>query len=44
MYGLKHKIQGNNMSVIDIGGSIREGEELDIRAVGNWLIENGSEI
>jgi len=44
MYGLKHKIQGNNMSVIDIGGNIREGEELDIRAVGNWLIENGSEI
>lgn len=32
------------MSVIDIGGSVREGEELDIRAVGNWLIEHGEEL
>lgn len=32
------------MSVIDVGGNVREGEELDVRAVGNWLIENGSEI
>ena len=32
------------MSVIDVGGSVREGEELDVRAVSNWLIENGSEI
>ncbi len=32
------------MSVIDVGGSVREGEELDVRAVGNWLIEHGAEI
>lgn len=32
------------MSVIDIGGNVREGEELDGRAVGNWLIEHGAEI
>lgn len=32
------------MSVIDLGGNIREGEELDTRAVSNWLVENGSEI
>ncbi|MQW92535.1 phosphotransferase [Acinetobacter wanghuae] len=32
------------MSVIDLGGSVREGEELDVRAVGNWLIEHGEEI
>ena len=32
------------MSVIDIGGAVREGEELDVRAVGNWLIEQGLEI
>ncbi len=25
------------MSVIDIGGEVREGEELDIGAVENWL-------
>ena len=39
-----NKIQGINMSVIDVGGNVREGEELDVRAVGNWLIENDSEI
>ena len=32
------------MSTIDLGGAVREGEELDVRAVGNWLIEHGSEI
>ena len=32
------------MSTIDLGGAIRAGEELDVRAVGNWLIEHGSEI
>ena len=32
------------MSVIDVGGSVRDGEELDVRAVGNWLIEHGEEI
>ncbi len=32
------------MSVIDIGGNVRNGEELDDRAVGNWLIEHGEEI
>ena len=32
------------MSTIDLSGAVREGEELDVRAVGNWLIENGSEI
>lgn len=25
------------MSVIDVGGEVREGEELDIGAVENWL-------
>ncbi|MDY6458457.1 phosphotransferase family protein [Acinetobacter faecalis] len=32
------------MSVIDIGGNVRNGEELDDRAVGNWLIEHGEDI
>lgn len=32
------------MSVIDVGSSVRNGEELDTRAVGNWLIEHGEEI
>lgn len=32
------------MPIIDVGGAVREGEELDIRAVNNWLIENGSHI
>ena len=32
------------MSVIDLGGNVREGEELDVRVVGNWLIENGEEL
>ena len=32
------------MSTIDLGGAVRAGEELDVRAVGNWLIEHGSEI
>ena len=32
------------MSIIDIGGEVREGEELDVRAVGNWLIENDVDI
>lgn len=39
-----YKIREKSMSVIDVGGNVREGEELDVRAVGNWLIENGSEI
>lgn len=26
-----------NMSVIDVGGEVRDGEELDIGAVENWL-------
>lgn len=25
------------MSVIDVGGEVRDGEELDIGAVENWL-------
>lgn len=32
------------MSVIDVGSQVREGEELDSRAVGNWLIEHGEEL
>ena len=32
------------MSVIDVAGHVRTGEELDIRAVGNWLIEHGEDI
>lgn len=32
------------MSAIDVGGNVRNGEELDARAVGNWLIEHGEEI
>ena len=32
------------MSIIDIAGQVREGEELDVRAVGNWLIENDVDI
>jgi len=26
------------MAVIDVGGKVREGEELDVRAIGNWLM------
>lgn len=29
------------MSVIDVGGEVREGEELDIGAVENWLKNQG---
>ena len=32
------------MSVIDVAGHVRHGEELDVRAVGNWLIEHGEDI
>lgn len=32
------------MAVIDVGGKVREGEELDVRAIGNWLIEHGENI
>ena len=29
------------MSVIDVGGSVREGEELDVQAVEEWLKSQG---
>lgn len=32
------------MSVIDVGGEVREGEELDIGAVENWLKNQGVEL
>ena len=31
------------MSVIDVGAEVREGEELDIGAVENWLKNQGVE-
>ena len=32
------------MSVIDVGGNVREGEELDVAAVENWLKQQGIEL
>ncbi|MGS0705263.1 phosphotransferase family protein [Acinetobacter sp. ANC 3781] len=32
------------MSVIDVGGNVREGEELDVTAVENWLKQQGIEL
>lgn len=32
------------MSVIDVGGEVRDGEELDIGAVENWLKNQGVEL
>ncbi|MFC6166454.1 phosphotransferase family protein [Acinetobacter terrestris] len=32
------------MSVIDIGGKVREGEELDVVAVENWLKQQGIDL
>lgn len=32
------------MAVIDVGGSVRAGEELDVQAVGNWLIGQGVQL
>ncbi|KGT46487.1 MULTISPECIES: phosphotransferase family protein [Acinetobacter] len=32
------------MAVIDVGGKIREGEELDIQAVTQWLQKNGVQL
>ncbi|MBP6113857.1 MAG: phosphotransferase family protein [Acinetobacter sp.] len=32
------------MSIIDVGGQVREGEELDIQAVTKWLLENGVDV
>ena len=32
------------MAVIDVGGQVRHGEELDIVAVENWLKEQGVEL
>lgn len=32
------------MSVIDVGGNVREGEELDVTAVENWLKKQGIEL
>ncbi|WP_425917488.1 phosphotransferase family protein [Acinetobacter sp. TSRC1-2] len=32
------------MSVIDVGGNVREGEELDVVAVGNWLKQQGIDL
>ncbi len=29
------------MSIIDIGGQVREGEELNVLAVENWLKQQG---
>ena len=29
------------MSAIDVGGSVREGEELDVQAVEEWLKSQG---
>jgi aminoglycoside phosphotransferase (APT) family kinase protein len=29
------------MAVIDVGGQVRHGEELDISAVENWLKDQG---
>lgn len=29
------------MSIIDIGGQVREGEELNVVAVENWLKQQG---
>lgn len=27
------------MAVIDVGGAVRAGEELDVQAITNWLIQ-----
>ena len=32
------------MSVIDVGGQVREGEELDIQAVSQWLKAQGVDV
>ena len=32
------------MSVIDVGGNVREGEELEVAAVENWLKQQGIEL
>jgi len=40
----KVKNQENNMSVIDVGGQVREGEELDIQAVSQWLKAQGVDV
>lgn len=32
------------MSIVDVAGQVREGEELDIQAVTNWLIQQGVEL
>jgi hypothetical protein len=32
------------MAVIDVGGQVRHGEELDISAVENWLKEQGVDL
>ena len=32
------------MSIIDVGGQVREGEELDIQAVTKWLLENSVDV
>lgn len=29
------------MAVIDVGGSVREGEELDVQAITDWLNQQG---
>ena len=32
------------MSVIDVGGTVRDGEELDIQAVTAWLKQQNVEV
>jgi aminoglycoside phosphotransferase (APT) family kinase protein len=32
------------MAVIDVGGAVRAGEELDIQAITEWLIQNGNNV
>ena len=32
------------MSVIDVGGKVRQGEELDVIAVENWLKAQGTDL
>ncbi|MGL3045984.1 phosphotransferase family protein, partial [Acinetobacter pecorum] len=32
------------MAVIDVGGRVRQGEELDVQAITEWLIQNGNNV